>query len=460
MRYPLASSAVFLLAACARTPVAALPEIDFSRFQPAVRAVVEKAHTAAKAQPRDASAVERLGMALHAHSQFGPAVECFARASALDPGRFEALYYWGAALAANGDHAAAAAKFRQALAIRSDYPPAGHKLAESLLLSGAIEESGRTYRQLIARDDRDATAHYGLGRTLSGAEAVGSFRRALELFPRYGAAQFALAGWLRRAGDAAGATKVLSAYEKDKLIVPPMSDPLMAAVSEWNASATALLARGRRLEGEGRLKEAAEAHREALRADPGLAQAWINLISLHGRQGEFEQGEEAFRKAVALEPDRGEAYYNYGVLCFGQQKLGEAKKAFERAFALDPNHAEAANNLGALYEREGQLARATGLFRKAVALKPRYPVAHFHLGRLYANQRNYAGAIAELEKSLEPEEPQTPTYLYALAAVHARAGDRLKAVTLMRDARGRASAAGMSELVGSIDRDLRALGAQ
>lgn len=460
MRRPLVFSAALMLACCGRPALPPLPEIDSSRFQPSVRAVVEKAALEAKAKPEDAVAVERLGMALHAHSQFGPAAECFARASALDPQRFEARYYWGAALAANGDHRNAAAQLRQALSLRGGYAAAEHRLAESLLANGDLDESRRVYRKLVARDGRDAAAHYGLGRTLSGTEAQQEFERALELFPRYGAAQFALAGLLRRSGDAAGAARVLAGYERDKLVVPPMEDPLMAAVSELNAGATSLISKGRRLESEGRLKEATEAHREAVRADPKMAQAWINLISLHGRQGEFAQAEEAFRKAVELEPNRGEAYYNFGVLCFGQEKLAEAKKAFERAVALDPNHAESANNLGAIYEREGQFARAAELFRKAVELKPRYPMAHFHLGRLYANQRNYSLAIAELEKSLQPEGAETPVYLYALGAVHGRTGDRAKAVALMQDARRRATAAGMGGLAASIDRDLRSLGAR
>ncbi len=439
----------------------ALPEIDYARFQPSVRAVVETAARQARERPSDAAAAERLGMALQAHSQFRLAMACYARAHALDPGRFEPLYYWAVAMAANGDHKGAADKFRQARTLRPDYAAAESRMAESLLQSGDVDESRRIFTRLAAGGSRDAAAHYGLGRTLSGAEAMAAFRRALELFPRYGAAQFALAGLLRRAGDAAGAAAALKDYERDKLLVPPMDDPLMAAVQDLNAGATSLVAKGRRFEREGRLKEATQAHEEAVRSDPNLAQAWINLISLHGRQGAFAQAEAAFRKAIELEPNRGEAYYNFGVLCFGQQKTAEARQAFSRALELDPNHAEAANNLGAIVEREGHLGRAAGLYRQAVAAKPDYPMARFHLGRIYANQRNYPAAIAEFERSLKPEGPETPVYLYALAATHGRMGNRAQAVELMQAARARAAAApGMGGLVESIDRDLRALGAK
>jgi hypothetical protein len=64
-----------------------------------------------------------------------------------------------------------------------------------------------------------------------------------------------------------------------------------------------------------------------------------------------------------------------------------------------------------------------------------------------------------MEKSLEPAGEDTPVFLYALASVHGRAGNRAKAVELMGQAREQAAARGMPAVVESIDRDLRVLGA-
>ena len=67
------------------------------------------------------------------------------------------------------------------------------------------------------------------------------------------------------------------------------------------------------------------------------------------------------------------------------------------------------------------------------------------------------GILAELERSLDPKTESTPAYLYALAAIHARAGNRTRAIEVMREARKQAEARGQTQLIASIDRDLALL---
>ena len=62
-------------------------------------------------------------------------------------------------------------------------------------------------------------------------------------------------------------------------------------------------------------------------------------------------------------------------------------------------------------------------------------------------------------KALQPEDSQTTVYLYALAATYARAGDRESALRYFQKARAAAIARGQSQLLASIDRDLKTLGA-
>ena len=115
------------------------------------------------------------------------------------------------------------------------------------------------------------------------------------------------------------------------------------------------------------------------------------------------------------------------------------------------------NNLGAILEQKEKWDQAAAFYRRAIDANPAYPLAHFHIGRIYANQRKYALAIAEFERSLEPKTENTPAYLYALAATHARAGHRQRAVELLRDAKKEAAARRQEELALSIDRDLATL---
>ena len=449
-------SAGLLLTACStKVALPPLPQVDASKFEPAVRQAIERAAQAA-ATTANAHAVQQFGMVLHAHDQFAAAAAAYRRALALDPANAETPYYLGLALIADGKYADALAPLRQALAAQSSVA-ARLKLADALLQAGDPAAAQQEYRALLTADPSFAPAHYGLARTLQGPEAIAAFNQALALFPRYGAAQFALAAAYRRAGNNAEGTQALLHYERDKLAAPPVEDPAMEKVYALNASSTGLLRQAQILEREGRLAEALALHQQVVQAAPQLDQAWVNLISLYARTQQPDQAEQAYRRAIALAPNRADAYYNFGVFCFTAGRWADAGRAFQHALELDPRHAEAALNLGAVVERGGDLTRAMALFQKAIALEPHHRLAHFHLGRIYASQRRFDQAIAEFDRTIEPLDAQSPTYLYALGATHARAGHQQQARQFLHRAKAEAIRFGQQSLVASIERDSGAL---
>ena len=384
-------------------------------------------------------------MVLHAHDQYAAAVTVYQRAIALSPST-DTYYYLGVALAADGKYTEAIEPLRKS----------GNKLrlADALLASGDSAAAQREYRALPGSA---AQAHYGLARTLSGDTAIAEFAKALELFPRYGAAQFALAGAYRRLGRTAEADNLMAHYERDKTVVPPVDDPAMDRIQDLNAASTGLLRKAQFLDREGRTAEALTLHEQVVAAAPKMDQAWVNLISLYARTNQPEKAEQAYKRAIEAAPNRADAYYNYGVLCFGAERFDEAGRAFRKAVELDPGNPEAAHNLGAVVERTGNLAQAADLFRKAIALKPDHRLAHFHLGRIYVNQRQFNLAIKEFEQIIEPLDDQSPTYLYALAATQARAGRKQEAVATLTRAKNEATALGQQPLAASIERDLGTL---
>jgi tetratricopeptide (TPR) repeat protein len=97
-------------------------------------------------------------------------------------------------------------------------------------------------------------------------------------------------------------------------------------------------------------------------------------------------------------------------------------------------------------------------FEKAIRNKPDFPQAHFNLGRLLVNQGRYKDAIDELLKTLSSQDDEgRPTYLYAVGAAYARAGDRDNGIRYMRLAREQAASRQQSSLLNSIDHDIRIL---
>jgi tetratricopeptide (TPR) repeat protein len=125
--------------------------------------------------------------------------------------------------------------------------------------------------------------------------------------------------------------------------------------------------------------------------------------------------------------------------------------------SINPNYAEALNNLGAVYELSGRFSEAADEFRAAIAERPDYPLARFHLARILVNQQKYDEAIQQLERALKPPEENTSLYTYALAATYARSGNRQQALRYYREAHELASSRGQTQLLASIDRDMKML---
>ena len=452
--------AALVMAACAPPrPLPSLPVLHLATSQPAVRQVIETALTDARAKPDDAAVVARLGMALHAHHQLAAAARAYERAALLNPKQPDYLDYWGTTLAADGHYAEALVPLRASLNLRQA-APVRLRLADALYAYGQVPEARREYESLLAADPSLAAAHFGRGRCLAsaeaGAEAAAAFERAIELFPRYGAAQFALAGVYRQLGRRPQADALLANYERDKLLAPPIEDPASAAVQALDSSATGLLRASQTLDRQGQLAEAASLQERALSADPKLAQAWVNLISLRARLGDADKAEAAYRQAIALEPRNAEAHYNFGVLAARSERLADAQTAFEAAVAADPRHAEALDNLGAVIERAGPAAwnRAAVLYRRSLAAKPSLRLARYHLGRILANQGRLGEAISEFQQSIEPVDSQSPGYLYALGATQARAGAASQAISTLQRAHAEALRWQQPQLAEAIARDL------
>ncbi len=441
-----------------------LPKLSLQQFLPAVREQVQVAYDAVVAHPRNAAANGKLGMVLQAYGLLEGAEIAYRRAHQLAPSHFDWIYYLGQMQASQGNCDDAVKSLRKALNLNPGYLPARMKLAECLRASAQSEESETLYRAILKDHPDSAEAYYGLGKVQTARHdvraALASYRAACNLFPEFGAAHYVLALAYRTLGEEEKSQEEFQSYEKNKETGPPAQDPLLEEVHTLNRGAAIEIRSGYDLERAGKLQEAAEAHERALKIDPVMVQAHVNLISIYGRLKELEKAEQHYRKAVQLAPDEEGAHYNYGVLMTGAGRYEEAEQAFRKALEINPSHAEARNNLGALLEQRGRFAEAEAEFQKAVAEEPGYRLAHFHLGRLLVNRGDFSAGIQHLLKTIAPEDDSTPGYLYALGAAYARAGDRESAIRYLRESRDKAQSRGQHQLVASIENDLKILGAQ
>lgn len=441
-----------------------LPRITPGDFPPAIiRDKVRVAYAALLANPLDASANGNLGMVLEAYRLNDERAEaCYRRAHQLEPRSFRWAYYLATVLAARARYDEAIATLHEALRLDPKYLPAQLKIGEYLRAEGHSEEALNALEKIVLQHPESAQALYELGQSYERIpnldKAVDAFRRACELFPYFGAAHYALARVYQRLGKTDAAKEELDHYEEYKYDIPGVGDQLQGELDEIYMDPQSLLGLAIELGNHGRWEESIVKHELVLQFDPKLIRAHVNLISLYGRLHEFEKAKEHYLAAVQLDPNQSESHYNYGVLLMQENKTREAEEVFRRALAANSRYAEAHNNLGDLLQHEGKLAEAVTEFEKAIDSKPDFPQAHFNLGRLLVNRGEYKEAIDELLKTLTTQDEEArPTYLYAIGAAYARAGNRDDGIRYLRLAREQAASHHQTDLFEKIDRDLRVL---
>jgi tetratricopeptide (TPR) repeat protein len=105
-------------------------------------------------------------------------------------------------------------------------------------------------------------------------------------------------------------------------------------------------------------EEARRAYQEALRLEPALVDAHINLGLLFHRDGQLQEAERCYRQAIEYAPQEVLGHFNLAVVLADSGNRRGAIDAYETVVTLLPSFAEAHCNLGALYEVEGQKGKA------------------------------------------------------------------------------------------------------
>ena len=122
----------------------------------------------------------------------------------------------------------------------------------------------------------------------------------------------------------------------------------------------------------GRLDQAADTLRTAIKLDAKSAQAHNNLGIVLFDKRDFAGAAASYRAALVLAPGYPEAHNNLGNALRALGQPAQAIEAYERAIELRETYAEAYNNLAAaLRDRQDDEAAELAL-RRAIALRPDY----------------------------------------------------------------------------------------
>ncbi|MGH9363810.1 MAG: protein kinase domain-containing protein [Thermoanaerobaculia bacterium] len=154
---------------------------------------------------------------------------------------------------------------------------------------------------------------------------------------------------------------------------------------------------GETLLATGRPKEANEAFRRALAANPDDFLALLGLGRASQNAGDFAGAETALQKASELQPSSVAACNQLGALYYLRGRYRDAAEMFRRATRVAPDSYRALSNLGGASTMLCDFAAATDAYRRALALRPDSPVTASNLGLNQLWTGRYAEAIESLE---------------------------------------------------------------
>jgi tetratricopeptide (TPR) repeat protein len=332
---------------------------------------------------------------------------------------------------------------------------------------GSLSHAITLLKSAIARDNRFALAHAGLGEAYWAqytetkdpawtVKAQSENLEALRIDPQQPEVRMALAIMYEGLGRYNDATEEL----RQVLALQPRSDSahlvlarIHAERGAWDAAAAeANLAISLRpnywrnyaelsdiMRRAGRFEEAAAVCNRLIQLQPDSARGYQRMGTILQSAGRLDEALQNYEKADAIHPSFG-VYSNMGTLYYWRGDNAKAAAAYQHAIDLSPNHPDLYANLGDAMQKLGQSGQAADNYRRAIVetrkaleVKPNDPLnlAALALYQAKLGKRNEAASSIELASTLSPQDGEV---LYVRAVVHALAGDVTAACTAIGDA--------------------------
>ncbi len=324
-------------------------------------------------------------------------------------------------------------------------PRALMRVAEVAIAQGDYKAAKSLCRRLFpARGTPSAVAHVCMARAYlawnRSARAFDELAQALSLDPSSSEAQLVL-GHAHRLRAAVAESE--TAYTSAK------ADALLEAEAE--------LGLGRLYAAVGRKVEAIAALRAVLAREPGWPEAQLELglllghsdeartllaAALAGRPGWSEAAralgdarreggdlagaQSAYHEALKADSMLAPAHAGLGEVLFRSGKLDEAQAALEKSLSLVANNAGAALTLAEVFAAQGKVEAAVEQFRHAADLDPRDPAALLRATQLLIAAQRATTAAAYLDRLLAAH-PGSATGLALYGDIMLQRGDKTAA---------------------------------
>jgi tetratricopeptide (TPR) repeat protein len=230
-----------------------------------------------------------------------------------------------------------------------------------LIKQGKTQTAINSARRLIAKDSKNAEAHYYLGL------AYHAEKKEDQAFREF---------------------KILNQLSIQGKLIPEM---------DYRQTLAQLYA------ANGEDEEALKEYLLLIKLAPKRGEFYFQAGKIFAQRGKGDTAREYLQKAADLSPKDGNIYYELGALCYKEKKAPEAKAALERALRLQKEDDQGRTwfYLGKLQKDVKDYSGAQSSFGKA-ARDPEFKIrALVERGGCYMAQNDMEHAVPDLEKAVE-----------------------------------------------------------
>lgn len=151
----------------------------------------------------------------------------------------------------------------------------------------------------------------------------------------------------------------------------------------------------------GHINNAIACFRNAIKINPGFAQAHYGLGEAFANQRKMEDAIKHYQLAIECQSSCPALFYaSLGHALNYAGRRGEARDNFHKALQLEPDNPNVCNCLGNIYKDNDQLNKAIRFYEQARACAPQAPTAYHNLGGIYIEQGKFEEAISSYRQAL------------------------------------------------------------
>ena len=274
-----------------------------------------------------------------------------------------------------------------------------------------FEQSVKLLRDVIAADPKVIDAWFMLGNQYFQdgryEEAIGFFKKALELKPDYDLPLINLANSYRALGQYDAA---LAGYEH-YLTIDPKNPYVRYQMGEIYMDRNDLASAEREF-------------RKALEIDPKTATAQVALGAVAMNRGDMGAAEKEIRHALEVKPDVRLGHYNLALIAESREDWNTAVAEYRKELELHPSAYKASFNLGRLYERLGDRQNQVALLKQSVQTNDKFAEGYLYLAKAYLDEGALDPAMTAARKGLQfgAKSPVAPLGHFVMAGVYSQRG--------------------------------------